>query len=167
MENWDINNMISNYLNDWDISNFVSCYPNDLLDDGEKENKMQEESEKLQNEQDKKEWDALCVITDKYGIQPTRGMSVYEKLGMFLMICAHSAENRLIQEIFQHSGETIHRHIHSVLKSIGELARDIIRLQLNYNDGVGDHKPYNRRYLPFFKDCIGALDGTHVKARLP
>nr|XP_018627578.1 uncharacterized protein LOC108945806 [Nicotiana tomentosiformis] len=225
MENWDINNMISNYLNDWDISNFVCCYPNDLLDDGEKEDEMQEELEKLQNEQDNKEWDALCVITgkcilmyyekyickvpcrtskrtgyifiqeilhgnetrcyenfrlrksvfvnlcqdltDKYGLQPTRGMSVYKKLGMFLMICAHGAGNRLIQEIFQHSGETIHRHIHSVLKSIGELARDIIRPQLNYNDGVGDHKPYNRRYLPFFKDCIGALDGTHVKARLP
>ncbi|KAM3374055.1 hypothetical protein P3S68_012769 [Capsicum galapagoense] len=29
------------------------------------------------------------------------------------------------------------------------------------------HKSCNERYLPFFKDCIGALDGTHVKARLP
>nr|XP_009799802.1 PREDICTED: uncharacterized protein LOC104245816 [Nicotiana sylvestris] len=158
--------MISNHPSDWDISNFVSCYPNDMLDDGEKEDEMQEEIEKLQNEQDEKEWDALCVITDNYGLQPTRGMSVYEKLGMFLIICAHGAGNRLIQEIFQYSGETIHRHFHSVLKSISELARDIIRPHLNYNDGVGDHKPYNRRYLPFFKDCIGALDSTHVKARL-
>ncbi|KAH0714961.1 hypothetical protein KY284_007866 [Solanum tuberosum] len=31
----------------------------------------------------------------------------------------------------------------------------------------GAHKPCNERYLSFFKDCIGALDGTHVKARLP
>ncbi|XP_047254636.1 uncharacterized protein LOC107847393 [Capsicum annuum] len=25
---------------------------------------------------------------------------------------------------------------------------------------TGAHKPYNKRYLLFFKDCIGALDGT-------
>ncbi|KAM3282251.1 hypothetical protein P3S67_025896 [Capsicum chacoense] len=32
---------------------------------------------------------------------------------------------------------------------------------------AGTHKPCNERYLPFFKDCIESLDGTHVKARLP
>ncbi|KAM3325312.1 hypothetical protein P3S67_000437 [Capsicum chacoense] len=88
-------------------------------------------------------------------------------LGMFLMICAHGAGNRMIQEIFQHSGETVHRHFHSVLNVVSKLARDIIRPRLNYNDGIGAHKPCNERYLPFFKDCIGALNGTHVKARLP
>ncbi|XP_016456643.2 uncharacterized protein LOC107780604 [Nicotiana tabacum] len=106
-------------------------------------------------------------LTNKYGLKPTRGMSVYEELGMFLMICTHGAGNRLVQEIFQHSGETIHRHFHSVLKAIGKLARDIIQPHPSYNDGAGDHKPCNQRYLPFFKDCIGALDDTHVKARLP
>ncbi|XP_019263952.1 PREDICTED: uncharacterized protein LOC109241649 [Nicotiana attenuata] len=106
-------------------------------------------------------------LTEKYGLKPTRGMSIHEMLGMFLMTCAHGAGNRLIQEIFQHSGETIHRHFHSVLKAICELARDIIRPHQNYNDGTGAHKPCNGRYLPFFRDCIGALDGTHVKARLP
>uniref|UniRef100_A0A1S4DC76 Nuclease HARBI1 n=1 Tax=Nicotiana tabacum TaxID=4097 RepID=A0A1S4DC76_TOBAC len=106
-------------------------------------------------------------LTDKYGLKPTREMSVYEELGMFLMICAHGAGNRLVQEIFQHSGETTYRHFHSVLNAIGKLARDIIQPHPSYNDGVGDHKPCNQRYLPFFKDCIGALDGTHVKARLP
>ena len=90
-------------------------------------------------------------LTDKYGLKPTRGMSVYEELGMFLMICAHGTGNRMVQEIFQHSGETIHRHFHSVLKAIGKLARDIIQPHPSYNDGVGDHKPCNQQYLPFFK----------------
>ncbi|KAK4731346.1 hypothetical protein R3W88_024334 [Solanum pinnatisectum] len=79
-------------------------------------------------------------LNEKYGLKPTRGMSIHEMLGMFLMTY-----------IFQHSGETVHRHFHSVLKAVSKLARDIIKPHLNYNDG----------------DCIGALDGTHVKARLP
>uniref|UniRef100_A0A3Q7G5Q5 Uncharacterized protein n=1 Tax=Solanum lycopersicum TaxID=4081 RepID=A0A3Q7G5Q5_SOLLC len=53
------------------------------------------------------------------------------------------------------------------IAAVSKLARDIIKPHLNYNDGVGAHKPCNERYLPFFKDCIGALDDTHVKARLP
>ncbi|KAM3270610.1 hypothetical protein P3S67_028812 [Capsicum chacoense] len=43
----------------------------------------------------------------------------------------------------------------------------MIRPHPNYNDGVKFHKSCNKRYLPFFKDCIGELDGTHIKARLP
>nr|XP_033510943.1 uncharacterized protein LOC117275744 [Nicotiana tomentosiformis] len=137
---------------------------------------MQHAFLKLSTDEARKSWlelrksvflDLSKDLTDKYGLKPTRGMSVYEELGMFLMIYAHGAGNRLVQEIFQHSGETIHRHFHSVLKAIGKLARDIIQPHPSYNDGVGDHKPCNQRYLPFFKDCIGALDGTHVKARLP
>ncbi|KAM3283696.1 hypothetical protein P3S67_022494 [Capsicum chacoense] len=31
---------------------------------------------------------------------------------------------------------------------------------------AGGHKPCNEQYLSFFKDCIGALDGTYVEARL-
>ncbi|XP_060200882.1 uncharacterized protein LOC132629171 [Lycium barbarum] len=106
-------------------------------------------------------------LTDKYALKPTRGMSIHEMLGIFLMTCAHGVGNRMIQAIFQHFGETIHRHFHSVLKAVCKLARDIIQPHPNYNDGCDAHKLCKQRYLPFFKDCIGAIDGTHVKARLP
>ncbi|KAL0374179.1 UNVERIFIED_CONTAM: hypothetical protein Sradi_3333600 [Sesamum radiatum] len=109
----------------------------------------------------------LChELTHKYDLQPTRGMSVYEEVGIFLMICAHGVDNRLMQEIFNHSGETISRHFHRVLKVVGKLANDIIRPHTEYNEGKGYHRPQHR-YKPFFDDCIGAIDGTHVKARLP
>ncbi|KAL0291684.1 UNVERIFIED_CONTAM: hypothetical protein Sradi_7017000 [Sesamum radiatum] len=110
----------------------------------------------------------LChELTHKYDLQPTRGMSVYEEVGIFLMICAHGVDNRLMQEIFNHSGETISRHFHRVLKVVGKLANDIIRPHTEYNEGKGYHRPQHQRYKPFFDDCIGAIDGTHVKARLP
>ncbi|XP_060170797.1 uncharacterized protein LOC132601748 [Lycium barbarum] len=115
---------------------------------------------------------AVCIdlsndLTDKYGLKPTCGMSIHEMLGIFLMTCAHRVGNRMIQDIFQHSAETIHIHFHSVLKAVCKLARDIIQPHPNYNDGCDAHKPCKQRYLPFFKDYIGAIDGTHVKARLP
>ncbi|XP_052177582.1 uncharacterized protein LOC127791642 [Diospyros lotus] len=110
----------------------------------------------------------LCRdLTETYGLTPTRGMSVPESVGIFLMICGYGVGNRLIQEMFNHSGETISQQFHRVLVAVNKLAIDIIKPHPNYNDGEGYHKPNNPKYLPFFKDCIGAIDGTHVKARLP
>ncbi|XP_052176703.1 uncharacterized protein LOC127791007 [Diospyros lotus] len=110
----------------------------------------------------------LCRdLTETYGLTPTRGMSVPESVGIFLMICGYGVGNRLIQEMFNHSGETISRQFHRVLVAVNKFAIDIIKPHPNYNDGEGYHKLNNPKYLPFFKDCIGAIDGTHVKARLP
>ncbi|KAK4733885.1 hypothetical protein R3W88_008146 [Solanum pinnatisectum] len=164
-----------------DLDFTISPHLSDLLDEED------EELEQCRRGQNEKEWMTLCRIAGKYilmhyekylfkepchlnekcGLKPTCGMSIHEMLGIFLMTCAHGAGNRMIQDIFQHSGETVHRHFHSVLNAVSKLARDIIKPYLNYNDGVGAHKPCNERYLPFFKDCIEALDGTHFKARLP
>ncbi|XP_060178164.1 uncharacterized protein LOC132608108 [Lycium barbarum] len=160
-------------MESWDISDVVSPHISDLLDDED------QELEEIRREQDEKEQMALCQITGKYtlmdyakyickeprhtskcsgnvfiqeilrgnetrcyenfrlqkvvfidlssdltkkyGLKPTRGMSIHEMLGMFLMTCVPGAGNRMIQDIFQHSGET---------------------------------------------DSIGAIDGTHIKARL-
>ncbi|XP_073152238.1 uncharacterized protein [Henckelia pumila] len=110
----------------------------------------------------------LChELTQKYELYPTRGMSIYEEVGIFLMTCAHGTDNRLLQEIVNHSGETISRHFHRVLKVVGKLVEDIIKSHSEYNEGKGYHMPQHQRYKPFFDDCIGAIDGTHVKARLP
>ncbi|KAK6147922.1 hypothetical protein DH2020_018834 [Rehmannia glutinosa] len=111
--------------------------------------------------------DLFHELTHKYDLHPTRGMSIFEEVGIFLMTCAHGVDNRLMQEILNHSGETISRHFHSVLKAISKLANDIIRPHPEYNEGKRYHTPQHQRYIPFFKDCIGAIDGTHVKARLP
>ncbi|GAA0170526.1 hypothetical protein LIER_43878 [Lithospermum erythrorhizon] len=83
------------------------------------------------------------------------------------MTCAHGVGNRIIQKIFNYPGETVHRHFHRVLVAMNKLAIDVIKPHPNYNDGVGYHKTRNERYLSFFKDCIGTIDGTHVAARLP
>lgn len=80
--------------------------------------------------------DFCCGLTEKYGFSLTRGMFVPELVGIFFMICAHGARNRLIQEMFNHYGETISRQFHRVLVAVNRLVVDIIKPHPNYNAGV-------------------------------
>ncbi|CAH9083901.1 unnamed protein product [Cuscuta epithymum] len=50
-----------------------------------------------------------------YGFVESRELSIEESLGIFLMTLAHGVGNRLVQETFKYSGETIHRHFHLIL----------------------------------------------------
>ncbi|KAJ0509196.1 putative harbinger transposase-derived nuclease domain-containing protein [Helianthus annuus] len=108
---------------------------------------------------------SLCSdLRMHYNLKETRNVSIEESVGIFLLILAHGCGNRLAQEIFNHSGETIHRHFHRVLRAVLKLSGDIIMPKANYNDEVPPQLLNNSRYYPMFKDCIGAIDGTHVKA---
>ncbi|KAF5794731.1 putative Myb/SANT-like domain, harbinger transposase-derived nuclease domain-containing protein [Helianthus annuus] len=108
---------------------------------------------------------SLCSdLRMHYNLKETRNVSIEEFVGIFLLILAHGCGNRLAQEIFNHSGETIHRHFHHVLRAVLKLSGDIIMPKANYNNEVPPQLLNNSRYYPMFKDCIGAIDGTHVKA---
>ncbi|XP_072064350.1 uncharacterized protein [Arachis hypogaea] len=66
---------------------------------------------------------------------------------------------------FHCSGETISRHFHNVLHAILSLEGDF------FKQSSGEDVPYeilhNSRFYPFFKDCIGAIDGTHSRVKVP
>ncbi|XP_071700423.1 uncharacterized protein [Rutidosis leptorrhynchoides] len=100
----------------------------------------------------------------RYGVKSTRNVSIEESVGIFLLILAHGCGNRLAQETFNHSGETIHRHFHKILKAVLKLSGDIIKPNTCYNEEVPPQILNDSRYYPMFKDCIGAIDGTHVRA---
>ncbi|KAJ9556781.1 LOW QUALITY PROTEIN: hypothetical protein OSB04_011395 [Centaurea solstitialis] len=103
-------------------------------------------------------------LVTHYGFKPTRNLCVEEFVGIFLMTLAHGCGNRLLQETFNHSGETVIRHFHKVLKVVLKLSVDIIKPNANYNEVVPAHILNTHRFFPMFKDCINAIDGTHVKA---
>nr|KAJ0190582.1 hypothetical protein LSAT_V11C800418470 [Lactuca sativa] len=107
----------------------------------------------------------LCAnLATNYGLQQTRNISIEESVGIFLMTLAHGCSNRFVQEFFNHSGETIHRHFHTVLEAVLKLSVDIIKPYANYNDDVPEYILNNPQYYPMFKDCIGAIDGIYVRA---
>jgi hypothetical protein len=101
----------------------------------------------------------LCeILSNQYQLKPTRNVIVKEKVAIFLYALGKGASNRDLQERFQHSGETISRQFLSVLDAVCRLARDIIR---------PEDPLFNDHYYPYFKDCIGAIDGTHIQVIIP
>jgi hypothetical protein len=78
-------------------------------------------------------------------------MSVIEKMVMLLYTIIIGVTNRQVQERFQHSGKTVSRYFHEVLKTICLLAVDIIKLE----DSEFLNTPWkitmNMRFMPHFK----------------
>ena len=110
----------------------------------------------------------LCnVLQCKYGLRPTRGMGIHEQVGLLLYVLGQAGSIRNTEERFQHSGENISRQFHNVLKAVCGLSRDIIKpVDSTFKDTPYQIRNYER-YYPYFKDCVGAIDGTHVKIIVP
>lgn len=81
---------------------------------------------------------------------------------MFLYMVIHGKGNRVLQEKFQHSGETISKHIHVVLFVCLKLSLKYIRPQDCIFYDIPPKIQNNRPYWPFFKNFIGVINGTHV-----
>ncbi|GMP25311.1 hypothetical protein CsSME_00002245 [Camellia sinensis var. sinensis] len=111
----------------------------------------------------------LCDTLHSFGLtlpQREHGVPLEEKVAIF--ICAlQGMKMKDLQEWFQHSKETLSRHFHEVLKVMIPFtavhSRSLTPKQVQH----GGHPQLQSqwRYRPF-KDCIGALDSTHVMARV-
>ncbi|XP_031392120.1 protein ALP1-like [Punica granatum] len=108
----------------------------------------------------------LCdTLRANCGIRNTRkGTTVEEMVGMFLMVVAHSTRLFVVAERFQHSKETVSRLIKVIVRGIHSLPPTYIRRR---NVDVQLEIQRCRKWYPFFKNCIGAIDGTHVAATIP
>jgi hypothetical protein len=106
------------------------------------------------------------VLVERYGLQPSKHMNTYEMLGIFLFICAGCESNSKAQNRFKHSGETISRKFHEVLNCVIAMAEHYLRPTDNNFWTVHKRIQNNSKAYPHFKDCIGAIDGTHVRVSL-
>ncbi|KAF0703189.1 hypothetical protein AaE_015505 [Aphanomyces astaci] len=100
------------------------------------------------------------------GLSNTRHLDVTEQLGIFLFFAGQHASSAQLQQRFQHSGETIHRHIRRVVSSIAGMAPTFI--QIPSDDSKVPREIYgNPKFFPFFEHCRMAVDGTHVPVSVP
>jgi hypothetical protein len=99
------------------------------------------------------------------GLHDSKYITIDEQLAMFLYTVARNASNRDVQERFQHSGETVSRYFNAVLRAIHMLVPKYIKLY--ENDDIPTAISSNDKFYTFFDNCIGALDGTHISAKVP
>ena len=98
----------------------------------------------------------LCnVLQLTYGLWHTRHVRLEELIGMCLKIlgqgaCNRLAYNRLVQERFQHSGKTIHKHFHRVLKCLNIMLMNILKHSDPTFSVVPRHIQKNPLYMQHF-----------------
>ncbi|XP_052180401.1 uncharacterized protein LOC127793743 [Diospyros lotus] len=102
----------------------------------------------------------LCDILQARGLlRHTNRIKIEEQLAIFMFIIGHNLRTRAVQELFRYSGETISRHFNNVLNAI-------ISISLDFFQGPGLDVPpevqEDPRFYPYFKDCVGAVDGIHI-----
>ncbi|KAL7598542.1 uncharacterized protein LOC111904800 [Lactuca sativa] len=67
--------------------------------------------------------------------------------------------------MYRRSRSTTSRCFHRILRSI--IAIEGLYIQQPTGDVVPREIQESRRFYPFFKDCIRAIDGTHVRVHVP
>ncbi|CAN1130847.1 Protein ALP1-like [Linum perenne] len=107
----------------------------------------------------------LCEELKNHGLCPSKNITVQEQVAMFLMILAHSNSARDNAEDFQHSTATVSKYFGIVLKAVIRMSRVVI-VPPNMSE-VPPQILRDPKYYPYFKDCVGAIDGVHVDAILP
>lgn len=104
------------------------------------------------------------LLVNHCGLQSTKWVHVEEQVVIFLYILGHATTNREVQRVFGRSGPIISRHFHNVLRAVIEL-EDLFMKQ---PDGLSTPAEIhdNPKLYPYFKDCVGAIDGTHVRVKV-
>ena len=71
---------------------------------------------------------------------------------MTLVVLGHVEGNGIVQDRFQHSGETMHRHVATIATLLATIvAADIIKPADRTFQNVPEHIQHSGRYWPHFK----------------
>ena len=90
---------------------------------------------------------ALCTLLRAEGLlADTRNVAVEEQVAMFMAVVGKRG------------------HIHAVLAALLDLFHNTVRLPSPCTPRFVARNP---KFFPFFKDCLGALDGSHVRVHVP
>jgi hypothetical protein len=98
-----------------------------------------------------------------HGLRSTQGLESCEAFGMFLWACGSQQVTRQIRDMFERSLNTISRKMTHVADDIYGFAQtNMCPKDPTYSKVHNKLRPY----APFFDECIGALDGTHIPAHV-
>jgi hypothetical protein len=108
------------------------------------------------------------LLIRKGGLCQSRYMTTAEQLGIFLYAVVSDLPIRKLCERFQRSKETIGRVFHKVMQCfLSKGVYDFAIQPLQEGAPIANTIQYNYTYFPWFKDCVGAVDGTHIPVSPP
>ena len=98
----------------------------------------------------------LCQILQRdFELQHSRNIRLEESVTICLLILGHGTCNRMVQEIFQHLGETISRHVEKMITLLGA---PFATAYVKPSDPTFNEVPTKIQdhpiYWPHFKVCI-------------
>lgn len=108
-----------------------------------------------------------CTLNQNYDHKSSEDMLMEEVLAMFLIALGHVLTNRMIQERFQHIGETISKWFSLVLDIVFHLVVNTIKLSDLQFRATQSKIRSDDRYWPYFKNYIRSIDRTHISLVAP
>jgi hypothetical protein len=106
------------------------------------------------------------LLVESYGLKSSTKSTSVEALGMFLWMLGAPQSVRQAEDRFERSLGIVHSNFEKVLQCVVKLAANIIK-PVDPEFRTINPRLRNYRFHPFFGNCIGALDGTHIPYVVP
>ncbi|PRQ25237.1 putative harbinger transposase-derived nuclease domain-containing protein [Rosa chinensis] len=103
----------------------------------------------------------LCsILKVKTPLRDTRHICVEEMLATFLLVVGQNNRYSEARLIFERSHFTVSKSFNKVLKALNTIAPEFMAKPESVPPNIRE----STRFYPYFKDCVGAIDGTHIPA---
>ncbi|KAL5717988.1 hypothetical protein ACHQM5_010934 [Ranunculus cassubicifolius] len=112
----------------------------------------------------------LCALIKAQGtLEDNQNCEVEEMVMRFLHLLGHNVKHRVLEKRFCRSRETISRQLNLILDCVIQLYKPLIadHLQVVHGSRTPSRIRTDPQFARYFKDCLGALDGTHINATMP
>lgn len=111
---------------------------------------------------DRRTFSILCeMVRDVGGLEGSRNMSLEEIVASFLYILSHHFKNRTVGRFFFRSPESVSRNFNACLLAVLKLHQLLLKKPTPIPEDCTDGR------WKYFKNCLGALDGTHIQVTPP
>ncbi|KAH9762908.1 DDE Tnp4 domain-containing protein [Citrus sinensis] len=110
---------------------------------------------------DRRTFGLLCELFRSRGLKASGSLAVEAQVCMFLYTLSHHVKNRTIGSRVFRSSETVSRYFNSVLNRVLRLHDILLRVPDPVPENCTDER------WKWFKNCLGALDGTYIRVRVP
>lgn len=111
---------------------------------------------------DRRTFHILCeMVRDVGGLRGTRSTSLEEIVASFLYVLAHHFKNRTVGKFFYRSPEPVSRNFNACLLAVLKLHPLLLKKPEPIPEDCTNAK------WKYFKNCLGALDGTHIGVTVP